>query len=64
MWELWRQDDGGHQFLIARYATLDEAEREMRDYEARGHKQVYWVIKRELHDGAGGMPAAICRGPE
>lgn len=46
-WELWRQDDGGHQFLVARFSTREEAEREMRVYEDRGHKQVYWVTRKK-----------------
>lgn len=46
-WELWRQDDGGNQFLIGRYANCAEAERVMQEFENRGHKQVYWVKKTD-----------------
>ena len=42
-WELWRQDDGGNQYLVERYATREDAEHEMRVFEGRGHRQVYWV---------------------
>jgi hypothetical protein len=42
-WELWRQDDGGNQYCVSAYATREEAERQARTYEERGHKQVYWV---------------------
>lgn len=44
-WELWRQDDGGHQFRIATFATRAEAEAAMKAYEDRDHKQVYWVTQ-------------------
>lgn len=46
-WQLWRQDDGGHQFVVATFGTREEAEREMLAYEDRGHKQVYWVSRRK-----------------
>ena len=42
-WALWRQDDNGNRALMRRFATRGEAEREQRAYEARGHKQTYWV---------------------
>ena len=42
-WALWRQDDSGRQFLIETYSTQTEAEAARRSYEARGHKQTYWV---------------------
>lgn len=42
-WELWRQDDNGNRFLIARFDTRDAAEGEQRRFEALGHKQTYWV---------------------
>ena len=42
-WALWRQDDNGNRELMRRFASRADAEREMRDYEARGHKQTYWI---------------------
>jgi O-acetyl-ADP-ribose deacetylase (regulator of RNase III) len=45
-WELWRQDDGGNQFLIESFSTREAAERMMKVYEDRGHKQVYWIKMR------------------
>ena len=44
-WALWRQDDNGNRFLIARFATAESAEAEQRRYEALGHKQTHWVEK-------------------
>ena len=50
-WELWRQDDNGNRFRIARFASRAQADAEQRRFEALGHKQTYWVQPRE---GAGG----------
>ncbi len=46
-WALWRQDDNGNRVLMRRFADLAEAEREQRAYEARGHKQTYWIEPAE-----------------
>jgi hypothetical protein len=42
-YELWRQDDNGNRVRIAVYASEAEAEAERAAYEARAHKQMYWV---------------------
>lgn len=42
-WELWRQDDNGNRFLVARFASRDAADGERARFEALGHKQTYWV---------------------
>jgi hypothetical protein len=42
-WSVLRLDDNGNHFLIARFATREEAESEARLYESRGHKQTYYV---------------------
>jgi hypothetical protein len=42
-WRLFRLDDNGNRFLVARFAKRADAEAEARLYEARGHKQVYCV---------------------
>ncbi|MCA9719512.1 MAG: hypothetical protein H6713_38340 [Myxococcales bacterium] len=42
-WTLWRQDDNGNRFRMRRYRCRALAEREAEAYEARGHKQTYWV---------------------
>lgn len=54
-WELWRQDDNGNRFRIARFASRESAEAEQRRFEALGHKQTYWMERRPGRDeGAGG----------
>jgi hypothetical protein len=42
-WSLWRRDDHGHEFEVARGLPHDEAERRAAELAARGHKQDYWV---------------------
>jgi catechol 2,3-dioxygenase-like lactoylglutathione lyase family enzyme len=42
-WAVWRQDDNGNRFLISAGHTREEAERLCNEFEARGHKQLYWV---------------------
>lgn len=46
-WLLLRQDDNGNVFEMGRFATRDEAEKLAAMYEARGHKQLYWVQAAE-----------------
>ena len=43
--ELWRQDDNGHKFLIETYFCKADAIRARREFEARLHKQTYWIKK-------------------
>lgn len=40
---LWRQDDNGNEVAIATGLSRSEAEERARVFEARGHKQLYWV---------------------
>ena len=40
---LMRQDDNGNRVLMGRYRDRDEAEAQAAVFEARGHKQLYWV---------------------
>lgn len=42
-WTLWRQDDNGNRFVIARFGAREAADAEQRRFEALGHKQTYWV---------------------
>ena len=42
-WSVWRQDDHGSRFEIQRGLTSLDAERIVKDFEARGHKQSYWL---------------------
>lgn len=45
-WRLVRQDDNGNEVEVARFPDRDTAEQCMRDFEARGHKQLWWVTRR------------------
>ncbi|MFI2612995.1 SPOR domain-containing protein [Kitasatospora sp. NPDC018619] len=38
-----RQDDNGNRFLVARGLDRDAARSLAAGFEARGHKQLYWV---------------------
>jgi hypothetical protein len=42
-WIVWRQDDNGNRFEVARRESRVEAEELAATMEARGHKQRYWV---------------------
>lgn len=42
-WSLWRQDDNGNRFLMSSALTRAEAERLAAAFEARAHKQIYWI---------------------
>jgi hypothetical protein len=42
---LWRRDENGSEFLVAAWSTREEAERQQREFERRGHKQSYFVIE-------------------
>lgn len=44
-YELWRQDDNGHQFLINIFSCKSDAIKAMKEFEMRLHKQTYWVKK-------------------
>lgn len=44
-YELWRQDDNGHKFLIETFSCRADAVKAMKEFEARLHKQTYWVEK-------------------
>jgi len=41
--ELWRQDDHGNRFLVGRYASLADAERQLEKPLRVPHKQTYWL---------------------
>jgi catechol 2,3-dioxygenase-like lactoylglutathione lyase family enzyme len=43
LWSLWRQDDNGNRFLMNRGLSRADAERFAADFEARAHKQIYWI---------------------
>jgi hypothetical protein len=42
-WAVWRQDDNGNRFEVARYGSKAEAAEHAADLESRGHRQTYWV---------------------
>lgn len=42
-WSVWRQDDNGNRFLVQSDLSRDAAQLVARDFEARGHKQTYWI---------------------
>jgi len=42
-WIVWRQDDNGNRFEVARRESRAEAEALAATMEARSHKQTYWV---------------------
>jgi 2-iminoacetate synthase ThiH len=46
-WCVFRQDDHGNQFLVATDLTDADAQDIVEEYEAKGHKQVYWVEEVE-----------------
>jgi hypothetical protein len=46
-WALWRQNDNGNRELMRRFADRADANREMRGYEVRGHKQTCWIEPAE-----------------
>ncbi len=43
VWVVWRQDDHGNQFEVARHADREAARQQAEALEARGHKLTYWV---------------------
>ena len=42
-WSVWRIDDNGNSFVVREHLSLNEAERLVAEFTARGHKQMYWV---------------------
>lgn len=44
-WQLWRQDDNGHRFLVGEYEDLATAEARMAELMKCHHKQTYWIEK-------------------
>jgi hypothetical protein len=43
LWAVHRQDDNGNHFVVETGLSRAEAERLVEMYEARSHKQLYWV---------------------
>ena len=42
-WSVYRQDDNGNRFVGGQRLNRQEAERLVAEFEARGHKQAYWI---------------------
>lgn len=45
IWQLWRQDDNGHRFLVGEYEDRATVEARMAELMKCHHKQIYWVEK-------------------
>jgi hypothetical protein len=43
VWTVWRQDDNGARFEVARFDAPEPAQELAAELQARGHKQLYWV---------------------
>ncbi|MEV7771668.1 SPOR domain-containing protein [Kitasatospora sp. NPDC086791] len=60
-----RQDDNGNRFLVAKDLDGAEAQRLAAEFEARGHKQLYWVEAAEAAGAAGASaPSEVAEAPE
>ena len=46
-WSVWRTDDTGNTFLVRDELTHKEALRLVAEFEARGHKQTYFVEREK-----------------
>jgi hypothetical protein len=42
-WAVHRQDDNGQRFVVQTGLSREEAQGLVAEFEARGHKQVYWA---------------------
>ena len=49
---VWRLDDNNNEFLVRGSLTEEEALALVREYEAKGHRQAYWVKRGS---GVGGF---------
>jgi UDP-N-acetyl-2-amino-2-deoxyglucuronate dehydrogenase len=46
-WAVWRTDDTGNTFLVRAGLTHEAAQQLAAEFEARGHKQTYFVEKQK-----------------
>ena len=51
-WCVKRLDDNGNEFVVATDLNRAEAERLAQEYQARGHKQIYWACRRTTDDAS------------
>lgn len=42
-WTVWRIDDNGNVFVVREHLAQAEAQALAAEFEARGHKQMYWI---------------------
>jgi len=42
-WGIWRQDDNGNRFEVASGLSREDADKMLKEFEERGHKQAYWL---------------------
>lgn len=47
-WAVWRQDDSGNKFVMEANLTEEQARLLVADFEAKGHKQTYWVSDEKI----------------
>jgi UDP-N-acetyl-2-amino-2-deoxyglucuronate dehydrogenase len=48
IWTVYRIDDNGNTFVVRERLTRDEAKRLVVEFEARGHKQMYWAEEKRM----------------
>ncbi|HEV3440709.1 MAG TPA: hypothetical protein VG122_25360 [Gemmata sp.] len=48
IWTVYRIDDNGNTFVVRERLTRDEANRLVAEFEARGHKQMYWAEEKRM----------------
>jgi hypothetical protein len=46
LFEVWRQDENGNLFLVAAFASQQEARGLLARFEAMHHEQTYWIEPR------------------
>ncbi|MEZ4336373.1 MAG: SPOR domain-containing protein [Sandaracinaceae bacterium] len=49
-WRVLRQDDNGNRYVVVVVTSVEEAERIVATFEARGHEQMYWVERVSRED--------------
>jgi hypothetical protein len=50
LWSVWRVDDNGNVFVVREHLSQAEAQAVADEFEARGHKQMYWIEPEHDHD--------------
>lgn len=46
-WQLWRQDDNGHRFIVGAYETREQADVRMAELMRVLHRQIYWISEAD-----------------